>query len=132
MKIILLVCLISFLIGGVACNDSTSYKKLKATAARINTSLPQYDKDSTMRVDSVYSIPEDTIVYNATFLKIDEKRLNMKCVKDTKEQRMLVIMKTSPGFKAFRDNNVSLVYNYRDIEKHPLFSVYITPDKYKK
>ncbi len=109
------------------CQNGSVNNKLNQIAVILNKNIP-IQIDSNTRVDSVIVLPEDTLVYKCTLLRKD---LNPGQIKNILEQQMTNAFKHSPNFKGYSDYNVSLRYDYYNDEKLLLFSIFITPDKYK-
>lgn len=48
------------------------------------------------------------------------------------EPQIISAMKTNPDVKFYRDNDITMEYQYNDTEGKYIFSMIITPDNYKK
>jgi hypothetical protein len=130
MRIILAFSLFYTITIIAGCQDSSLYRKLHEVAVKLNRNMPQM-VDSVTRVDSLVAIPDNILEYNCTLLNSEKDTMNIRLTKNNLEKKMIETIKISPDFKPYRENHVSLLYKYRDINKVLIFSIYITPDKYK-
>ncbi len=127
MKGILPISLIGIIIFCTNCKNPFTYQQLKYSAASLNKKMPGYNEDSSVRFDKVVVIPDDTVVYERTILK----NKNWKVLRIGMEKEAIDSMRSGQSLKFYRDNNISIVYNFRDKHKNLVFSISVTPDKYK-
>jgi hypothetical protein len=106
-------------------------KVLMNTASEINKTCPVMVDEFT-RLDNAIALPNSTFQYNYSIINHDKTEMNLDTAKKYIEPVLLNKVKTDPDLKYFRDNDVILVYNYRD--KNGVFVVKysITPDMYNK
>jgi hypothetical protein len=128
MKGILPISLISLIILCTSCKNPFTYQQLKYSAAYVNKKMPGYNEDSSIRFDKIVVIPDDTVVFERTLLK----NKNWSVLKVKMEKEAIDSMRSGQSFKMFRENNVSIIFNFRDRQGNPVFSICVTPDKYKK
>ena len=110
-------------------NFNSADKELKKIAIEINKSTPtMVDKDT--RLDNA-SVFENTLQYNYTLLNVTKndagidldgaKKFITKNAQDNLDNR--------PEMKSYRENNISLKYNYKDKNGKNLFNFTIKANK---
>lgn len=109
--------------------DNGIDKSLKTTAEETNKNCPMY-VDSLTRLDNTEALPNKTFQYNYS-VKIDSTTTNINELKTNLRSSILNSIKTSPSLKEFRDNNVTLVYNYSNNSGSFLFKFQFAPSDYK-
>jgi len=87
-----------------------------------------------IRLDSV-SLPllpdERAVQYNLTLMNVEKETAEINIIRTEIEKSILSTAKANPGLQVFRDNDYSLIYNYKDKKNVFLFSIKILPDQYK-
>lgn len=83
-----------------------------------------------IRMESVNSLPDNTVQYDFTLVLVQKENIDVMALKKSVENEILSTSKTNPSLKAFRDNNSTVVYVYRDNNQKMLFKVELTPNMY--
>lgn len=86
--------------------------------------------DKWTRLDSCAALPGRTYKYYHTIQELEVTDTTL--FKTQFEPQILSLVKMSPDMKFFRENEVSLLYQYNDQNKKYLFTISINPDQYKK
>jgi hypothetical protein len=98
-------------------------------AKEINKSCPmQLDKITTLT--NTIALPDKVLRYNYS-LNLDKDSIDINEMIRNTEPKIINGVKTNPDMKKFRDDNVTLSYNYADRKGIFLFKIDVTPDKYK-
>ena len=87
--------------------------------------------DSETRLDNAIALPENTFQYNYTLVNMNKENMNVSEAEDFLQPNILNSIKTNPDLKVFRDNNVIMVYNYKDSNGNHLFKLIFEPSQYK-
>lgn len=107
--------------------------ELKKTAEFANKQLPRLTDEWT-RLDSCVAIPGETYRFYHTLVQLtDSAALDTTSFK--KEFTPIIIdkiIKVDPNMKFFRENNVTLQYQYADAGGNYRCRISITPDQYNK
>lgn len=103
---------------------------LVKTASDINKSCPMM-VDQFTRLDNATAKPSNSLQYNYTLIENTINEVNLDTAAKYIKPHLINNIKTDPDLKYFRDNDVTLIYNYRD--KNGVFVVKyeITPEVYK-
>ena len=83
-----------------------------------------------IRMESVNSLPENTVQYDFTLVRVQKENIDVKALNASVAKEILSNSKTNPSLQAFRDNNSTVVYVYRDINQKMLFKIVLTPELY--
>ncbi|KAA5536117.1 zinc ribbon domain-containing protein [Taibaiella lutea] len=111
--------------------DNSSFdKKMMQVASEINKTCPIM-VDQFTRLDNTLSLPNNTFQYNYTIVGVAKSEVNIDTVKKYIEPTLLNNVKTSPDMKIFRDNKMTLVYNYRDKNGEHVWKFSVTPEMYR-
>ena len=101
--------------------------------AKYNKNCPLTIQEG-IRLDSV-SLPrlpdESAVQYNLTLLNVEKETAEINVIKTEIEKSLISTAKANPGLQVFRDNDYTLIYNYKDNKNVFLFSIKILPDQYK-
>jgi hypothetical protein len=98
-------------------------------ASELNKTCPfMVDKDT--RLDNAAALPGNIFQYNYTLVNLDKSEVNVDTVKKYVEPGLINNVKTSPGLKVYRDNKVTMAYNYRDKNGVFVLKITVTPDLY--
>lgn len=103
---------------------------LVKSADEINKTCPMM-VDQYTRLDNANALPNNTFQYNYTLIENTVDEVNMDTVAKYMKPGIIHNVKTNPDLKLFRDNNVTLVYSYRDKNGAFVMKYNITPDLYK-
>ena len=105
-------------------------KQLIAAANELNKTCPIFvDRDT--RLDNAVSPKADEFHYNYTLINLTESTIDPH-LKDQMTPNLTNVVRTNPGMKIFRDNDVTVVYNYKDKDGVFLFRISISPRDYKE
>ena len=105
-------------------------KVLVEVANTMNKTLPMmFDADT--RGDNIMALPNKTLVYNYTLVNYENGMIDTVVVKNALEPNIINGIKTSPEMKYLRDNNVTFQYRYKDKNGNYMFSIIVTPERYK-
>jgi hypothetical protein len=110
--------------------SSAAYdKELSAAASEMNKSCPMMvDKET--RLDNAVAMPGKIFQYNYTLINFSKDSVDVKMIQDNLEPTLINGVKTSPDLRSFRDNKVTMDYNYKDKNGVFLLKIQITPEKY--
>lgn len=110
--------------------DTVTLQALLEHFADSINKAPFLYSDSTTIFQNVIVIPEKTFQFNYA-LKIDTRKYDMPKLKKAVEKSLLDSFINIPSFKAFKDSNITVIFNFTNIKMKPLFKIEFTPDKYK-
>lgn len=82
-------------------------------------------------MESVNSLPDNTVQYDFTLVRVTKEDIDVKALKNSVESEILSSSKTNPSLEAFRNNNSTVVYIYRDKNQKLLFQITLTPEMYQ-
>lgn len=99
-------------------------KGLAEMAASMNKDMPMMINDVT-RLDNIGTEPGMKLIYNYTILNPHRQTRDYLALRDMVEPGLIEIAKTDPRMQTFRDNNVVLLYHYKDEKGIIQFSVEI-------
>ncbi|MBM9545809.1 hypothetical protein JWG40_02180 [Leptospira sp. 201903074] len=119
-----------FLFAHFGKHDNSFEDLLRSTANDINGNCPQtVDKDT--RLDNVAVFPEKRFQYNYTLIAYSASEIDIPELEKNQFPAILSAIKSSPDMKLFRDNQVTLVYSYRDRMGKYIFSMEFKPSDYQ-
>jgi hypothetical protein len=105
-------------------------KTMMDVASELNKTCPiMVDQDT--RLDNSVALPDNIFQYNYTLVNIEKGTVNVEDLKNYLEPTITNLVKTSPQMQPQRDHEMTLNYFYKDKNGEHLFTVSITPDKYK-
>ncbi|GAB2766053.1 hypothetical protein [Salinimicrobium soli] len=105
-------------------------KELKEVAVEINKQSPM-QVDASTRLDSASSVGKTNVVYYYTLVEMERSEVNLDTVNKYVRPGIIENVKTHPDLKYFRDNNITLDYNYYDKNGEFITEISVTPDLYK-
>jgi len=117
-------------INQLSQSSSVVDKPLLETANRINQNLPMMI-DSETRLDNMTTLDKKTYQCTYTLVNMEKGKVDTITMKKRLEPLVINAVKTSPDAEYQRKNEMTLVYYYKDKNGNYLFSVIVTPDKYK-
>ncbi|MBN9284567.1 MULTISPECIES: hypothetical protein [unclassified Flavobacterium] len=95
----------------------------------VNRKCPVFvDKET--RLDNANVLPNKVFQYNYTLVNLVKEQVDVDEAQKVIAPNLINSVKTSPDMKKFRDNNVKLIYAYRDKNGKSLFKIFITPEMY--
>lgn len=127
-KIVIVVALI-FLAQHFFFKNKMIGDEITPLVANYNSACPIMISDD-IRMESVNSLPENIVQYDFTLVRVQKENIDVKALNKSVEKEILNSSKTNPSLDAFRDNNSTVVYIYRDNNQKMLFKVLLTPDLY--
>lgn len=105
-------------------------KQLMDAASELNKNCPIM-ADSQTRLDNAVSLPDNVLQYNYTLINLIKDSINVSDLEKSIEPSILNTVKTSPDLQAFRDNEVTMAYNYKDKNGIHLFKIIFKANQYK-
>ena len=104
--------------------------QLKEVSTEMNKSLPM-NVDAETRLDGTTFIAPKTMQYNYTALSTnaDSLSLDREDLINQLQSNTQNLLDTSPAMKLFRENDVTLKYNYKDKNGKALIDFSINPTK---
>lgn len=124
---LLYIILLVGIIISPGCTESVD-SQLKKLLEGANTKCPKV-LDQWTRLDSCAAFPNQTIRYYHTLSEVTITDTTL--FKSQLQPQIISSVKTNPDMKFFRENNVTMQYEYRDQTGKYLFSVIIEPKEYK-
>lgn len=109
--------------------DKSAGKELSALVSKYNTACPIMISND-IRMESVNSLPNNIVQYDFTLVHIQKESIDVKALKTEVEKEIMAISKTNPSLELFRDNNSTVIYNYKDRNQKDLFDITLTPEMY--
>lgn len=103
---------------------------LEAAAKEINKTCPVMVDEAT-RLDNVAALPGKSLQYNFTLVNSEKSEFNLEAAKQYVEPNIIENIKTNASLKIYRDNKVTLIYNYKDKNGEPVWQLSVTPDMYQ-
>lgn len=104
-------------------------KAMMETASEINKACPVMIDQET-RLDNAIALPGNVFQYNYTLVNMEKSEVNLDTVKKYVEPGLIDNVKTNPDLKIFRDNKVTMAYDYKDRNGEFVLRISVTPDLY--
>lgn len=105
-------------------------KRMMNVASELNKTCPIMI-DAETRLDNAVALPEKTFQYNYTLINMDKDSIDIERLEEYLKPLILNSVKTNPDLKSFRDNNITMSYNYKDKNSNHIFKLIFTPEIYK-
>lgn len=105
-------------------------KQLTEAASEVNKSCPMMVDEET-RLDNAVSLPDKVFQYNYTLINLAKEDVDTTEAHKLLDKGIIDNVKTNPDLASFRDNKVTLVYNYKDKNQDYMLSLKIVPEMYK-
>lgn len=105
-------------------------KELTAMVDNYNKACPMMISED-IRMESVVVLPHNTVQYDFTLVRVQKESIDVTALKKSVETEIVSNSKTNPSLDAFRDNNSTVFYNYKDGNGKVLFKITLTPDMYQ-
>lgn len=96
----------------------------------INRNLPMMI-DSETRLDQVMVTDNKTFQYTYTLVNMESGKVDTTAMKNNMEPNIINSVKTAPEMELQRTQKRTFVFYYKDKIGNYLFSIVVTPDKYK-
>ena len=127
-----------FVLMLMSCDMSESNNKpenfqqvLIATSQKINEMCPMVvDKDT--RLDNTVVLSNKKIQYNYTIINNVAEDFDSEYLNNEFVPNLITQVKTNPGLKLFRENDVTFSYYYQDKNGKFILNTVITPEMYKE
>jgi hypothetical protein len=110
--------------------DKSAGKELTALVTKYNAACPIMISND-IRMEGVNTLPHNTVQYDFTLVHVQKESVAVEALKKSVEKEILTSSKTNPSLEAFRDNNSTVIYNYKDSNQEELFKITLTPDMYQ-
>lgn len=105
-------------------------KQMMNVASELNKTCPIMI-DAETQLDNAVALPEKTFQYNYTLINMDKDSIDIERLEEYLKPVILNTIKTNPDLKSFRDNNVTMSYNYKDKNSNHILKLTFTPEQYK-
>lgn len=99
-------------------------------ANQLNESWPIMVDEET-QLDNASVLPDNIFQYNYTMINSKKNKFNIPELKNYLEPLLINNVKTNPDLKIYRNNNVTMTYNYKDKFGETVMKISVSPDKYK-
>jgi hypothetical protein len=109
--------------------DKSVGKELTALVTKYNAACPIMISND-IRMESVNTLPDNSVQYDFTLVHVQKESIDVTALKKSVEKEILASSKTNPSLQAFRDNNSTVIYNYKDRDEKELFTITLTPEMY--
>lgn len=103
--------------------------ELKKAAKEINAQAPMMVDEYT-RLDSAAAVGKTELMYYYTVKDIEKSEVNIDTIKKYMKEAVIEDLRLKPEIKAFRENNITLGYNYYDKNGDLIFDLKATPKDY--
>ncbi|MBN2350086.1 MAG: hypothetical protein JXJ22_14695 [Bacteroidales bacterium] len=110
---------------------SSFEKSMNKAASELSEKCPIM-VDRQTRLDNVIVMPENTLQYKYALVNWLNDSIDVQTFEKNMKTILLNHVKTSPDLKMYRDNNVTMEYNYRDKQGVFVLKISITSDQYLK
>lgn len=87
--------------------------------------------DEETRLNNVVAMPNNIFQYNYTLVNYEKSEVDVEEFKSYITPNLVNNVKTNPDMKAYRDNDVTLAYNYKDKNGIYILKINVGPDLYK-
>ncbi len=106
-------------------------KAMMQAASELNKGCPMI-VDQQTRLDNAIVLPGKIFQYNYTLINISKDSIDIQTFTDYMKPLILNNIKTKPDLKAFRDNKVTMAYNYMDKNGVFITKISIKADQYNE
>lgn len=110
-------------------NDPAFKKVMLEAASELNQSCPMMVDEET-RLDNANVMGDDTFQYNYTLVNLEHSSVNISEMENFLEPMIVNLVRTNPDLEIYRENNITMAYNYKDRNGQFLLRILVTPDKY--
>lgn len=111
--------------------DTSYEKELTEIANQLNANCPvMIDADT--RLDSANVLPDNTLQYNYTMVRVLKDSINIQDFRSNLEDILLNAVKTNPELKPYREHKVTLMYHYKDKTGSLVTKITLSPEQYGK
>lgn len=106
-------------------------KQMMEMASELNKSCPIM-VDQETRLDNCVALPNKMFQYNYSLISLKKESFDLQFFEEEIKPVIINSIKTNPQLKPFRDNNVTLVYYYKDVDGAFLTKFEVTPELYNQ
>jgi hypothetical protein len=113
------------------------YSKYKSVGVELTALVENYNKACPMmisndiRMESVNTLSRNAVQYDFTLVHVQKESIDVEALKKSVEKEIMTTSKTNPSLEAFRDNDSTVIYNYKDSNQKELFKITLTPEMYQ-
>ncbi|MFH6998822.1 zinc-ribbon domain-containing protein [Flavobacterium sp. FlaQc-57] len=112
-------------------SDASVDKALVEAANEINKNCPMnVDQNTTLK--NAVALPDKTFQYNYVLVGITKANVKIDTVRKYIFPRILEEVKNNPQLKSFRDNKITIKYNYTDANGQFVTEYVVKPEMYEK
>ena len=104
--------------------------QIREMANELNKSCPIM-VDSETQLNNAMVLNDNTFEYNYTLVNMGRAELDIEALESYLQPIILNNIKTSPDLKIFRDNEITMAYNYKDKNGEQLFRIVFEAENYK-
>lgn len=104
-------------------------KELVALVTKYSAACPIMISND-IRMESVTILSDNTVQYDFTLIHVQKETVDVSALKMAIEKQILDTSKTNSSLQAFRDNNSTVIYSYKDRNEKELFEITLTPEMY--
>ena len=109
-------------------SEPSAMEAIAASAIEMNKSCPIM-ADADTRLDNAVS-SGNIFQYNYTLVNAEELQIKPDEIIQKIEPIIIRNIKTNPELKIYKDNNITMVYNYVDKNGVFVFKLLVTPEQY--
>jgi len=110
--------------------NEPAFKKVMLEAAQeLNQSCPMMVDEET-RLDNSIVKGNDTFQYNYTLVNMEHSSVNIIEMENYLEPMIVNMVKTNPDLEIYRENKITMAYDYKDRNGQFLFRILVTPNEY--
>lgn len=106
-------------------------KAMMKMASELNEACPIM-ADSDTRLDNAAAMPGNSFQYNFTLVNLTKAEMNVDDFVEYMTPQITNNIKTNPDMHVFRENLVTLIYDYKDKDGQHITKITISPQQYKK
>lgn len=122
---------VSFFGAKMLFNNSYSFDQaMMKAASEINKSCPIMVNEDT-RLDNAVAMPKNIFQYNYTLINLEKNKIIVEELREYIEPIVLNNVKTNPDMKDYKENKVTMAYNYRDKNGVFILKINVTPEMYE-
>ncbi len=110
-------------------NPGTIEEQLKDAAVEINKISPKM-MDEYSRLDSATTIADKTFKYHYTLINMTKEEVHIDILTRFIRPEIIENARNSPELKIFRENKITLSYNYYDKNGEFITNIDVTPELY--
>ena len=103
--------------------------ELRDAAAGLNKQTPMRIDEYT-RLDSATTIGKTDFIYHYTLTNVNPEDIRVDTINKYFKPRIIENVKASPDLKIFRDNHITMGYNYYDSNGQKVTEIAVSPDLY--